>query len=159
MRLGHLKLRKVLTEKNRKRMFKIGVVLFFLGLLTMILSFRPHPMLSIPIKYLSITFTAAFIMIPLGALLVMISRFFYKLTYITALLVFLASMGIVAHIQMQSYRTSSMDRCCELFVEVGGCDIRELPGNFTTTVDGGEMDCTSLPPGKSVYSWRSICDC
>lgn len=159
MRLGHLKLRKVLTEENRKKMFKLGVFLFFLGFLILILSFRPHPALSIPIEYLNISFAVAFGMIPLGALMVMVARMFYKLTYITALLVFLASVGIVAHMHIQSYRTSSLDLCCEEFIEAGGCNYPELPEDFTVTVDEGEVECTSLSPTTNIYNWRSICGC
>ncbi len=159
MRLGHLKLQKILTEENKRRMYKGGVILFFLGLLLMTLSFRPHPALSVPIEYLHITFAAAFIMIPSGAILVMISRMFHKLTYITALLVFLASLGIVAHIQIQSYRTSGVDLCCDLFVDAGGCETRDFPEDFTVTVDEEELDCTSLYPGTGLYNWRSVCTC
>lgn len=158
MRLGQSKKKRVLTPKLKKRLFRLGMTLFLGGIFLLAVSFRALPVLKMPLEHLDLSFTISFLMIPVGAILMMIGRMFYKMGYILALLVFLLASGGLAHFQMESYKTTNLDRCCKIFAE-NGCSIEELPSDFTLEVQQRKINCTSFTPGKKPYNWRSVCSC
>lgn len=159
MRLGHGKRTETLTPELKSKLFKLGMLLFLAGLFVLSASFQAIPFIKVPLEYLDITFTVSFLMIPAGAIMMMVGRVYYRIGYIAGLLVFLAAVGMVAHFQMQSYRVTNVDRCCEMFVEGGSCTHEEFPENFSVTIEENEVDCRLFPAGNNVHNWRSVCNC
>ncbi len=159
MKLGHSKNARFFTEEMKSKMLKIGTLVFFLGLLLLVTSFRVLPVMRIPIVYLNITFPLSIIMIGSGAVLVMLAKMFHGLSYILGLVVFLVVIGGMAHMQMQEHSPTEVERCCEFFVEEGGCTSYEIPDGFEVSVDGETVDCTELAPGRDIYNWISVCRC
>jgi len=159
MRLGKAEQKKILTPKTKKRLYHLGLILFVAGLVLMAMSFRALPVLKMPLEHLDVSFTASFLMIPSGAILMMIARMYYKLGYIVALLVFLLSTTGLAHFHMESYRTTTLDRCCEMFVEGGGCVEDAFPENFVVETEEKVIDCKPFLAEEEPILWRTYCNC
>lgn len=159
MRIGQEKKSRILTQKMKSRLFKAGILLFLGGGILLAMSFRALPFLKVPLEHLDVTFTASFLMLPVGAILMMVARMYYKPGYIVALLVFLLSAGLLANFQMESYKTTTLDRCCEMFIEGGGCEVDEFPDDFVVETEKKVIECKSFLAEENVIFWRTYCNC